>query len=437
MAPRLRGGHESVDGGPGMSRVQYADIHHRIVHCRACGEATLLEVLDLGEQPLANALLQNPEEFATERRFPLVLALCRHCGLVQLVDVIAPEVLFAHYLYVTGTSETIAEHNVRYASAVVDALGLDHTNLVAEIASNDGSLLTCFRPHGVRLLGVEPAVNIAAMAVERGIPTEVTFFSGAEGARLRATHGPASAIIGNNVLAHVNDPVDFLSGAATWIADDGRVIVEVPYLGEMLDRVEYDTIYHEHLSYFSVTALLTLAERAGLRVVRVDRVPVHGGSIRTWFAPARSVAQHAPDVLAFVAEEREAGLDSVDRLRGFALATAEHRTQLRTLLTGLKTEGATIAAYGAPAKGNTMLNYCRIDTALVNYTVDRNPLKQHRYLPGQHLPVLPVEVLLERQPDYLLILAWNFAEEILRQQQEYCRRGGRCIIPSPVPRILD
>lgn len=420
-----------------MSHAGKPDVHHRITHCRACGEAQLEEVLDLGEQPLANALPRDPAEFATERRFPLVLVLCRHCGLVQLVDVIDPEVLFAHYLYVTGTSETIAEHNVRYAAAVTHELGLDAEDLVVEVASNDGSLLSCFRPHGVRVLGVEPAANIAEIAVAQGIPTEVRFFSGAEGARLRAIHGEAAAIIGNNVLAHVNDPVDFLAGAATWLADDGRAVVEVPYLGEMLDRVEYDTIYHEHLSYFSVTSLLTVAERAGLRVVRVDRVPVHGGSIRTWFAPARSVASHAPEVLALVAAEREAGLDSVARLGAFARAAVEHRTLLRSLLLGLQAEGATVAGYGAPAKGNTMLNFCGIGTDLVAYTVDRSTLKQHRYLPGQHLPVLPVEVLLERQPDYLLILAWNFAEEIIRQQQSYHERGGRFIVPIPVPRVLD
>lgn len=411
-------------------------LHHRITACRACGEEALEEVLDLGEQPLANALPADPAEFASERRFPLVLFACRRCGLVQLVDVIDPEVLFAHYLYVTGTSETIAAHNRRYAATVTSALGLGAEDLVVEVASNDGSLISCFVPHGVRVLGVEPARNIARIAEERGIPTEVVFFSGAEGARLRALHGPAAAVIGNNVLAHVGDPVDFLAGAAAWLADDGRAIVEVPYLEEMLTRLEYDTIYHEHLCYFSVTALLTIAERAGLRVVRVDRVPVHGGSIRTWFAPVRSVPHHAPDVLAMAAAEQAAGIHDPTRLREFATAVAENRLQLRALLTRLRAEGATVAAYGAPAKGNTLLNYCGIGVDLVAYTVDRSALKQHRYLPGQHQPVLPTEVLLERQPDYLLILAWNFAEEIIAQQSEYHRRGGKFILPIPAPRIL-
>ncbi len=411
-------------------------VHHRITHCRACGEAALEEVLDLGAQPLANALPAHPDEFAAERRFPLVLFACRQCGLVQLVDVIDPEVLFAHYLYVTGTSETIAAHNRRYAATVTEVLGLGEDDLVVEVASNDGSLISCFVPHGVRVLGVEPAQNIARIAEERGILTEVVFFSGTEGARLATVHGRAAAIIGNNVLAHVGDPVDFLAGAAAWLADDGRAIVEVPYLEEMLARLEYDTIYHEHLCYFSVTALLTIAERAGLRVVRVDRVPVHGGSIRTWFAPARTVTEHAPEVLAIAAAEQAAGLHDPTRLREFAAAVAEHRVQLRELLTRLRAEGATIAAYGAPAKGNTLLNYCGIGTDLVAYTVDRSMLKQDRYLPGQHQPVLPPSVLLERQPDYLLILAWNFAEEIIEQQSEYHRRGGQFILPIPAPRVL-
>lgn len=414
-----------------------APVHRRIRHCRACTAEALEPVLDLGLQPLANALPADPAEFPTEARYPLVLCLCERCGLLQLVDVIDPEVLFGHYLYVTGISDTIAAHNRAYAAAVVDRLRLDADALVVEVASNDGSLLRCFQPHGVRVLGVEPARNIAELAREQGVPTEAVFFDRATGERLRAEHGPAMAVIGNNVLAHVGDPVDFLAGAAAMLAPEGRVIVEVPYLEEMLERLEYDTIYHEHLCYFSVTALLTIAERAGLRVVRVDRVPVHGGSIRTWFAPAAAVPGHDPAVLALVEEERRAGLADPVRWRRFAADVADQRRRLLALLGDLRARGATVAGYGAPAKGNTLLNYCGIGTDLVEYTVDRSPLKQHRFTPGVHLPILPPEALLDRQPDYVLILAWNFADEIVAQQAEYRRRGGRFILPIPEPVVLD
>lgn len=411
-------------------------VHRQRVDCRACGGSELVPVLDLGLQPLANALLGDPADFVGERRFPLVLAGCAACGLPQLIDVIDPEVLFAHYLYVTGTSETMAAHNRRYAATVREVVGLGPGDLVVEVASNDGSLLSCLQVEGARVLGIEPAANIAALARERGIPTVVEFFGQGVGPAIRTEHGAARAVIGNNVLAHVDDPVAFLADARALVAEDGMVIVEVPYLEEMLARLEYDTIYHEHLCYFSVAALTRIAERAGLSVIRVDRVPVHGGSIRVYAAPATRVAHHAPAVVAMVAAEVAAGLTDLSALRRFARAVVDSRAVLRRLLDALRVEGARVAAYGAPAKGNTLLNYCGIGTDLVAYTVDRSPLKQGLYTPGQHLPVHSAEYLLQDQPDYVLLLAWNFAEEIMTQQAEYARRGGRFILPLPVPRVL-
>ena len=412
-------------------------VHRRVMRCRACGSSDLEEILDLGMQPLANAFLSSPADFDDESRFPLVLFVCAECGLVQLVDVIDPEVLFAHYLYVTGTSTTIAAHNVDYAATIRDVLRLGPGDLVAEAASNDGSLLACFRELGVRVLGVEPARNIARIAEERGIATEVVFFGREQGAALREKHGPARAVIGNNVLAHVDDTVGFLAGAATWLADDGLAITEVPYLAEMIERLEYDTIYHEHLCYFSVTALMRIAEQAGLRVVRVDRVPVHGGSIRVYSSPVRTTPEHAPAVRAMAEAEREAGLTTAKGLQRFARGVADGRDVLLTMLRRLKDEGATIAGYGAPAKGNTLLNYCGIGTDLLDFTVDQNPLKQGLFTPGQHLPVFPASHLLEQQPDYVVILAWNFQAEIVQQQAEFQRRGGRFIVPVPTATLLD
>ncbi|MEP7347719.1 MAG: class I SAM-dependent methyltransferase, partial [Gemmatimonadaceae bacterium] len=352
--------------------VQAPQVHHRRDRCRACGTAALRPFLSLGPQPLANAFLRRPEEFAEERFFPLDVYFCQTCSLVQLADVIDPEVLFGHYIYVTGTSETIAAHNVGYAQAVVDELTLGPADLVVELASNDGSLLTSFAGHGVRTLGVEPARNIAEMARARGIDTINRFFNGRMAHEVRSTYGPASAVIGNNVLAHVDDTQDFLAGARTLISDRGRVIVEVPYAKDMLDRREYDTIYHEHLCYFSVTALARLGAEVGLGVVRVDRVPVHGGSIRVWFAKDRP---HDAAVERLIEEERRTGLTTLAAWEAFGRAAAENRTALRLLLEQLHGDGRTVAGYGAPAKGNTLLNYCGIDTTLLPYTVDRNAMK--------------------------------------------------------------
>ena len=373
------------------------------------------------------------EEFAGERFFPLDVYFCETCSLVQLADVIDPEVLFGHYIYVTGTSETMAAHNHRYAESVVAELALGPADLVVEVASNDGSQLTCFAGLGVRTLGVEPARNIAEMARARGIDTVNRFFNSEAARDVRATYGPVSAVIGNNVLAHVDDTQDFLAGARSLIADRGRVIVEVPYAQDMLDRREYDTVYHEHLCYFSVTSLARLGSEVGLGVVRVDRVPVHGGSIRVWFAKD---TPHATEVEQLMDGERRTGLTTFAAWEAFGRAASENRTAVRLLLEQLHGEGRTVAGYGAPAKGNTLLNYCGIDTALLPYTVDRNALKDGAMTPGMHIPVLSVDTLLARLPDYVLILAWNFADEIVRQQRQYQERGGRFILPIPAPRII-
>jgi len=356
--------------------------------------------------------------------------------MVQLADVIDPEVLFRNYLYVTGTSDTIAAHNLAYAAKVAGLVGLGAGDLVVEVASNDGSLLRCFQAHGVRTLGVEPATNIAERARASGVETVNRFFEPGCAAELRAEHGPAKVLIGNNVLAHVDDPVDFLRAARALIADDGYVIVEVPQLRELVERLEYDTVYHEHLSYFSVTSLMRVCEEAGLSIERLDHVPVHGGSLRVYAAPAEVLAEHGPAVRVLTDAEREDGLTSLGRLRAFAADVRANREALLALLGRLQAEGRSVAGYGAPAKGNTLLNYCGIGPDLVPYTVDKSPLKVGLHTPGSHLPVLPVETLLERQPDYVLILAWNFADEIVRQQAEYARRGGRFIVPIPEPRIV-
>ena len=404
--------------------------------CRACGGTRLRKFVELGPQPLANAFPRSPDEFASEAKYSLDVYFCEQCSLVQILDVIDPEVLFRDYIYVTGTSDTIAAHNVKYAQAVVDRLRLGADDLVVEIASNDGSLLSCFQKHGVRTLGVEPATNIAEIARGRGIETVNRFFDRETAADVRDSYGNAKAVIGNNVFAHVDDSRGFLRGCRDLLADDGLVIIEAPYLREMIERLEYDTVYHEHLCYFSVTALRTLCESAGLSLVAVDRVPVHGGSIRMYAGRRERYPEHSPQALAMIDEERSLGLTTFARFEKFGADVQENRRAVRELLTSLVASGKRVAGYGAPAKGNTLLNYCGIGTDLLPYTVDKSALKVGRYTPGMHLPVKPTATLLEEQPDYVVILAWNFADEIMRQQSEYAARGGRFIIPIPSPRIV-
>ena len=409
-------------------------VHHRRSSCRICGSERLRVFLSLGPSPLANSFLSSPNEFASEESYPLDTAFCEDCALVQLVDVIDPGVMFSDYIYVTGTSDTIAAHNRGYAATLVELLGMTSGDLVVEVASNDGSLLKAFQGHGVRTLGIEPATNIAAMALRDGVETVNTFFHSGTAAEVKQSYGPAKAVVANNVLAHVDDPVDFLRGAALLLDDGGMVVVEVPYAGEFVERMEYDTIYHEHLCYFSITALARLFERAGLVVTRIDHVPVHGGSVRVYAQTA--AGDHAREVQAAIRQECGRGLTSAATYERFGRAVEEHRSGLVDFLERLRAEGRSVAGYGAPAKGNTLLNHCGIGTSLVPYTVDKNPLKVGKYTPGMHIPVLPVSTLVERQPDFVFILAWNFADEIISQQHEYQSRGGRFIVPVPRPVVI-
>jgi len=386
--------------------------------------------------PLANSFLRSREEFSNEPAYPLAMCFCENCGLAQLRDVIDPEVLFRNYVYVTGTSETVREHNRRYAQTVVEMLDLKAGDLVVEVASNDGSLLRCFQPYGVRTLGVEPATNIAEKARAEGVETVNEFFSPRLACELRDRFGSARAVLANNVLAHVDCPVEFVSAAGHLLNGSGRFIAEVQYLGDLVANLEYDIAYHEHLCYFSAATLLRLSEAAGMRATGIERQPVQGGSLRLYAAPCESHAEHAPEALAFSDDEEKAGLNRWACYEELAGRAAAHRCALRALLERLRGEGKTVAGYGAPAKGNTLLNYCGIGPELLPFTVDRNPMKVGLFTPGMHIPVLPVPALLERMPDYVLILAWNFAGEIVRQQAEYRARGGKFVVPFPEPRVI-
>ena len=407
-------------------------VHRVRTTCRGCSDEALERFLTLGHQPLANAFLRRPEDADEEPRFPLEVHMCTTCSLVQLADVIAPEVLFAEYIYVSGTSSTMAAHAAHFADDVARALSLSAHDLVVEVASNDGTLLRHFKERGARVIGVEPARNIATAANARGITTDNRFFDEAVAVSLRTSHGAARLVIANNVLAHVDDTLGFLRGCAHLI-DDGAVVVEVPYAKALLEGTEYDTIYHEHLCYFSLTALARVAERAGLGITRVDEVSVHGGSIRVWMSKGCAHGEQARDMMK---SEQLQGLTTLDTWRAFAVRVMENKRALRMLLEQLHGEGKVVVGYGAPAKSSTLLNFCGIDTALLPFIVDRNPLKVGTLTPGMHIPVLGADVLLARCPDYVLILAWNLADEVVDDQRAHRDRGGRFILPIPAPRIM-
>lgn len=408
---------------------------HRRKTCRAC-EGTHFElVLDLGEVPLANSYLSETTLAQPEPRFPLEVYFCTDCSLLQLLHVVDPRVLFAHYLYQSGTSNTLAKHNEGISLTVSRELGLQSTDLVVEIASNDGSLLRWFQELGVRTLGVEPAKNIAAIARDAGIETLNEFFNTETAARIVRDYGQARVIVANNVLAHVDATSDFLRAAKQILRADGRLVIEVPYLAEMLERLEYDTVYHEHLCYFAVTPIMRLFESAGLALDRVDRVPIHGGSLRLW-GKHRDSSGHSETVRELAVKEEAAGFTRLETYREYERRVKENRTKLLDLLGRLKREGRRVVGYGAPAKGNTLLCYCGIGTELLPYTIDRSPLKIGLYTPGSRLPIRPFEHILEDKPDYVLILAWNFADEIIQSLQSLKARGTRFILPIPDPTIL-
>jgi hypothetical protein len=407
---------------------------NRVAHCLSCGAARPTPVLDLGLSPLANRFLTAAQLAEPEPAFPLELVFCEACGLVQLSVHVDPEVLFRDYLYVTGTSSTMERHHRALAADHAAKYGLKAGDLVVDVASNDGSLLKCFQPLGVKVLGVEPARNLAAAANAAGVPTVDRFF-GAETARdLRREYGPAKHVSANNVMAHVPDLNGFLEGLRILTEPHGVVSVEAPYLGPMLDGLEYDTIYHEHLSYFAVKPVAAAFARHGLGLVDLVRLPIHGGTMRY---VARPGVPHGPVVAAALADEAARGFDRVETYRAFAEKVARHKVELRAFLENELRAGRSVAAYGAPAKGNTMLNYCGVGTDLVAFCVDKNPLKVGKYTPGMRLPVLPVAELAARRPDATLILPWNLTDEIVAQEAEYRRRGGRFVVPLPTPRYAS
>lgn len=399
--------------------------------CRVCGDRLPPPFFDLGEMPLANSFLRSPDEFAHEQRFPLALVSCPTCGLVQLNHVVPAETLYRDYVYVSSTSEGVRAHGRWLAETLKERYGLASKDLVVEVASNDGTVLQSFKALGLRVLGVEPARNIAKIAEATGIPTVAEFFTGDLGAGLVNDHQRASVILARHVFAHVDDVHDFLKGAVALLDDNGVLAIEVPYLGDLLTNLEFDTVYHEHLSYFALGQFVRLADEHGLRVVNVDRIALHGGSIIVSIRKAGH--QVGESVTRMLQEEAASGLWSPASLTRFAESVAVWRRQFESMVKKIAAAGGVPIGYGAAAKANTLLNYCPDVARALVCILDRSPHKQGHFTPGTHRPVRPVEEWSQYRPTHMLILAWNFKDEIVRQMKPFADAGGQFLIPLPVP----
>jgi hypothetical protein len=404
--------------------------------CRLCAAPLTETFVDLGMSPPCENILSADQLDVMERTYPLHVRVCPSCLLVQLPTYIEPDEIFSEYAYFSSFSDSWVAHAQKYAESMIDRLGLDASSFVVEAASNDGYLLQHFAAQGIPVLGVEPAANIAAAANERGIPTEVNFLGAATGADVRERHRPADLVAANNVYAHVPDLIDFTLGLRALMADDGWLTIEVQHLLRLIEGRQYDTIYHEHFQYYTLLTLQRALATGGLIVVDVDELPTHGGSLRVYARPSTVAGAPSEAVSRVLAAEAAAGLHTLDGHRNFADSVLTIKRDLLDFLVTASRAGKTVAGYGAPGKGNTLLNHCGIRTDLLSYTVDRNPYKHGRFLPGTHIPVHAPDQLAVTKPDYIVVLPWNLRVELDAQLAYVAEWGGQLVYPIPALEVV-
>ncbi|MGH4009583.1 MAG: methyltransferase domain-containing protein [Pseudonocardiaceae bacterium] len=399
--------------------------------CRLCGSERLETFIDLGATPPCERFLSVTDLNEPEMTYPLHVRVCSGCLLAQLPPLITPEDTFTEYAYFSSFSKSWVDHAERFVEAAVRGLGLGPESCVVEVASNDGYLLRHAVARGIRCLGIEPSVNVGEAARECGVPTLTAFLTPGTGRAVRAQHGPASLVVANNVYAHVPDVVGFTEGLRALVADDGWVSIEVQHLLTLVRCTQFDTIYHEHFQYYTVLTAQRALAAGGLALVDVELLPTHGGSIRLWARPKEVAGRPSARVAEVLAAEAADGLSTLHGHAGFAPAVHRVRTELLRFLLDAAEAGKTVVGYGAPGKGNTLLNYCGVRPDLLRYTVDRNPFKHGRFTPGTRIPIHPVEQIDADRPDYILVLPWNLRTELTEQLRHVSEWGGRLVFPIP------